>query len=184
MSADLVERLRRGDDAAYREALRLHGDGLYTFLVRLTARRELAEDLFQETWLALARHAPRLPADTKLGAWLYTVARNAYRSHRRWAWVDVSRWLVVDGDEDTASNAPSPEELAAAHQAASALDEALTRLRAADREILLLHAVEGLDAAEIARILDLGPEAQRQRLSRARKALERELQRIEKGQPA
>ncbi len=177
-----MQRLRQGDDAAYREALKLHGDALYTFLVRLTGRRELAEDLFQETWLALARSAAKLPADTRLGPWLYTVARNAFRSHRRWAWVDVSRWLVVDQDDDVTSNAPSPEELALAGQTAGCVHRALAELRPADREILLLHAIDGLDAAEIATILDLEPEAQRQRLSRARKALAHQLQRIEKGE--
>jgi|GEM_PF-2411490 len=122
MPSDLVERLRRGDDDAYREAVALHGNGLYSFLLRLCGQRELAEDLFQETWLALARHAVKLPPDTRLAPWLYAVARNAYRSHRRWAWVDVSRWLVVDHDDTLASCEASPEQVAVAGQTAVDLD--------------------------------------------------------------
>jgi len=182
MPLELIDRLRRGDDAAYREALGLHGDGLYAFLLRLSGSRELAEDLFQETWLALAKHAPRLPTDTRLGPWLYTVARNAFRSHQRWAWVDVSRWLVAEPDDRLASATPSPEAMVQADQTASAVDRALRRLRAPDREVLLLVAADGLDAAEVASILGLSLEAQRQRLSRARKALSEELQRMDTGE--
>jgi RNA polymerase sigma factor (sigma-70 family) len=178
MPLDLVERLRRGDEHAYREAVALHGDNLYSFLLRLCGQRELAEDLFQETWLALARHAMKLPSDTRLAPWLYAVARNAYCSHRRWAWVDVSRWLVVDHDDTLASPEASPEQVAVAEQTADDLDIALRRLRPCDREILLLHAVDGLDASEVAAILGLDPGAQRQRLSRARKALREQLDRI------
>lgn len=182
MPSDLVERLRRGDDDAYREAVALHGNGLYSFLLRLCGQRELAEDLFQETWLALARHAVKLPPDTRLAPWLYAVARNAYRSHRRWAWVDVSRWLVVDHDDTLASCEASPEQVAVAGQTAVDLDIALQRLRPSDREILLLHAVDGLDASEVAAILGLDPDAQRQRLSRARKALRAQLDRLQQGE--
>ncbi len=175
MASELVERLRCGHPGAFREAVRLHGDAVYGFLLRLAGHRDLADDLFQETWISLAQHATRLAADTKLEAWLFTVARNAWRSHRRWAWVDVSRWAVEEPKMDVASTAPSPEEETAAYRTALMLDDALATLRPKDREIVLLGAVEGLEPNEAAEILGLGPEAYRQRLSRARKALAEEL---------
>jgi RNA polymerase sigma factor (sigma-70 family) len=176
MSRDLVHGLRQGDPVCYREALHTYGDSIYTFLLRLSGRRDVAEDLFQETWLALARHAARLSTDTNLAAWLFTVARNAYRSHRRWVWLDAVHWAVEGAEAAFVSRAPSPEDHAVADETATALDRALSRLRRTDREILLLVGLQGVDSSEIAGILGIGPEAFRQRLSRARKALSAELE--------
>jgi len=180
MPSELVERLRKGHPGAYREALRIYGDQIYGFLVRLTGQRDVADDLFQETWIALARHALDLAPDTHLDRWLLTVARNAWRSHRRWAWVDVSRWAVEEVQADIASQEPSPEDELEASRAARALDSALGTLPAKDREVLLLCGMDGLDAAEVATMLGVSPAALRQRLSRARKALADELDRRQK----
>ncbi len=49
----------------------------------MTRNRTLAEDLLDETWLRLVRHAPGLRPDTRLGPWLFTVARNVYWTYRR-----------------------------------------------------------------------------------------------------
>src|SRR5262245_34754552 len=78
---DLLARLRRGDGDAFDAVYAAHREGLFRFLARLCGRVELAEDLFQETWMRLARHAHALRDGTNLGAWLYTVARNLHRSH-------------------------------------------------------------------------------------------------------
>src|ERR1044071_6511256 len=79
----LVERLRNGDaiafDTVYGELTRQ----LYTFLVRLTRRRDVADDLLEETWLRLVKHAGRLRPDTRLGPWLFTVARHLHASYCR-----------------------------------------------------------------------------------------------------
>ena len=94
----IVEGLRRGDRAAFDAAYALHRARIYGFLLRLSGRRDVADDLFQEVWTKLAQHAPRLREDTVLSAWLFTVARNAHTSHRRWNMLDLSR-LVALGDE-------------------------------------------------------------------------------------
>jgi RNA polymerase sigma factor (sigma-70 family) len=180
MPSEFVERLRKGRPEAYREAVRLHGDLIYGFLLRLTGRSDVADDLFQETWIALARSAVDLAPDTHLERWLLTVARNAWRSHRRWAWVDVSRWAVEEVQADMACEGPSPEDELEASRTARELDRALGSLRDKDREVLLLCGMEGLDTAEVASMLGLSSEALRQRLSRARKALADELDRRQK----
>src|SRR6185295_9789642 len=87
----VLERLRRGDPTAFDEVYRRFAPGLYGFLSRLARRPAIAEELLQETWLRLARHARALPADVNLNAWLFTVARNLFRSHRRWLLVDLDR---------------------------------------------------------------------------------------------
>lgn len=171
METELVARLRIGDANAFREAFTQHGDALYTFLLRLSGRTDIAEDLFQETWLALARSAHRLSPDTRLIAWLYTVARNAYRDQRRWSWLDLSTLLLRP------TETPSPEETASSSQELARVERALARMRPADREVLLLCGIEALAPSDVAELLGLSPEAVRQRLARARRALNGELER-------
>ncbi|MET0595343.1 MAG: sigma-70 family RNA polymerase sigma factor, partial [Polyangiaceae bacterium] len=76
----LVARLRQGQGGAFDEVYVQYRESVWRFLVRLSGRRDLAEDLFQETWLAAAKNAHRLREDSQLLPWLYTIARNKHRN--------------------------------------------------------------------------------------------------------
>jgi RNA polymerase sigma-70 factor (ECF subfamily) len=167
----LVDALRRGDTAAFDTVFGRYRARVLAFLLRLTGRRDVAEDLFQETWLKLARNAARLDEDTDLAAWLFTVARNAWVSHRRWAMLDISRLVALGDDDAPAAPAPDPEARADAARRLARLERALGALPPASREVLLLVGVEGFDQEQAAKILGVTYEALRQRLSRARAQL-------------
>jgi DNA-directed RNA polymerase specialized sigma24 family protein len=79
----LVAGLRCGDAAAFDRVYDLYRPRLFAFLLRLSRRRTVAEDLLDETWFRLVAHARSLRPDTRLAAWLFTVARNLYWTHRR-----------------------------------------------------------------------------------------------------
>jgi RNA polymerase sigma factor (sigma-70 family) len=166
---DLVLALRGRKPGAFDQVYARHGERIWRFLARLAGAG--AEDLFQETWLAAARHAHRLREDTQLLPWLFTVARNKHRNSLR-AWVRQSRC----GQELRAQNValrPLPDEEVHAHRQAEQTQAALARLSEAHREVLLLCAVEGLQTAEVARALACSEEVVRKRLSRARRELAR-----------
>ncbi|WP_437574977.1 RNA polymerase sigma factor [Sorangium sp. So ce887] len=116
-----------------------------------------------------AAPAGRLAEDTDLAAWLFTIARNRYRSHRRSAVLDLARAALFS--REPAPAAPGPEGAADARAEVAALEEALRSLAAGHREVLLLGAVEGLETAQVARVLGLREDAARKRLSRARAEL-------------
>jgi RNA polymerase sigma-70 factor (ECF subfamily) len=174
--APLVEGLRRGDRAAFDAAYARYRARIHAFLLRLSGRPDVAEDLFQETWLRLARHATRLAEDTDLAAWLFTVARNAWVSHQRWSMLDVSR-LVALGEETAppALRASDPEDRADAARRVANLERALARLPPRLREVLLLVGVEGFEQERAAHILGISYDALRQRLARARAELAQRL---------
>jgi RNA polymerase sigma-70 factor, ECF subfamily len=143
------------------------------FLRRLGASPQVAEELAQETFVRLIRHAPTLRDDSRPSAWCFTVARNLWRSHRRWAWVDGTRLLELAG-LGPASQA-GPAEMLAARQAHDRLEAAVATLPELQREVFLLVAVEGMDPQEVASVLGISPENARQRLARARRHLEESL---------
>ena len=80
---ELVSRLQTGDSTAFDEIYDAFNHRLLSFLTRLARNRSLAEDLLEETWLRLVSRNGDLHAETRLGPWLFAVARNLYVSHCR-----------------------------------------------------------------------------------------------------
>lgn len=177
----LVNRLRDGDAAAFDAVYDAYRARLFSFLARLARSREVAEDLAEEAWLRLVETAPRLRPDTRLGPWLFTVARNLYYSYCRSRVISEAATDSLIGLWPVGSPRPSPFEEAAAHELERRVEQALARLPANHREALLLVGVEGLTPAEASAVCGLAPDAFRQRLSRARAALDMELTRLAGG---
>jgi RNA polymerase sigma-70 factor, ECF subfamily len=172
----VVARLRTGDSAAFDAVYAAFNARLFGFLARLSRRRDVAEDLLEETWLRLVARAHRLQPDTELGPWLFTVARNLYFSYCRSRLIADSRLSDLMGLWPGGTPRPSPFEETAASELERRLERALASLPAASREVLLLVAVEGLTPSEAATVCGITPEALRQRLSRARALLSRRLE--------
>ncbi|MEQ1500828.1 MAG: sigma-70 family RNA polymerase sigma factor, partial [Myxococcota bacterium] len=118
-----MDGLRRADPAAFDAVFDAYRGPVWGFLVRLTRRTELAEELLQETFLRLAAHGVRLRPDTRLRPWLFTVARNLYRSHRRWAWLDGQR--LAELAARAFGQTPTPHDHAAAAETGRTVEEVL-----------------------------------------------------------
>jgi putative glutamine amidotransferase len=137
-----------------------HSAGLIRRLQRMVGSRESAEDLAQEAFLRLWQKAPAgLDADEQ-AAWLNKVATNL-------ALDEIRRRRVRSHDplEDEAVAA-----LTADRAEALVVQEALSKLSAHERLLVLLRFQAGLTHAEIAETLAITPEAARKRVSRARRA--------------
>lgn len=174
--SDLVERLRGGEPAAFDAVYDAFNQRLFTFLLRLSRRRDVAEDLLEETWLRLVKHAHRLNQNTRLGPWLFTVARNLHVSHVRSRLLEDSATGGLMPFWPSGGDRPSPFETTAARELERRLERALASLPAASREVLLLVGVAGLDHSDAADVCGITPEALRQRLHRARALLARALE--------
>ncbi len=171
----LVERLRQGDADAFDDVYTAFNTRLFTFLVRLSRRRDVGEDLLEETWLRLVKHARRLRADTRLGPWLFTVARHLYVSYNRSRMLEDSAAVSVLALWPFGLERSSPFEAAAASELERRIERALAAMPTASREVLLLVGVAGLDHSDAADICGITPEALRQRLHRARETLSKAL---------
>src|SRR3954466_10441111 len=113
----LIARLKRADGDAFDELFAAFHPRLFNFLARLSRRRDVAEDLVEETWLRLIAQAGRLRDDTRLGPWLFTVARNLHASYRRSRLFEQTHAADLIGLWPAGSAAPSPFEETAANEA-------------------------------------------------------------------
>jgi RNA polymerase sigma-70 factor, ECF subfamily len=164
---ELVARLKKCDAAAFDEVFERYRARLFGFLVRLSGRRDVAEDLLQETWLRLATRVLTLRDDAKLGPWLFTVARNLHSSYRRATLLTTTRLAEFFTHQHGRDEAPSPFENAVRDEHEKRLERALASLPLRYREVLLV-AMEGVCQSEGAAVCGLSPAAFRKRLSRAR----------------
>jgi RNA polymerase sigma-70 factor (ECF subfamily) len=175
LELQLVDRLRQGDPDAFVAVHEAFNTRLYNFLARLSNRRDIAEDLLEETWLRLVTHASRLRADTRLAPWLFTVARNLHASYCRSRLIEDSLGGGLLGLWPCGRVEPSPLETAEANEKTRRVALALASLPVNYREGLLLVAVEGLQPSEAAAVCGISAVAMRQRLSRARALLAQRL---------
>ena len=163
----LVARLRAGDTVAFDIIHDAFNRPLLNFLTRLARNRTVAEDLVEETWLRLVSGSGELDADTRLGPWLFTVARNLFVSYCR----SRAREDAYTGELTLlwpAELPRTPYDIAAMKQQEARLEAAIESLPPLYREVLLLVGVEQMRPMDAARVCGISPESLRQRLSRAR----------------
>jgi len=175
---DLIGRLKAGDPAAFDAIYDEFNVRLFSFLARLLRSRDRAEDLLEETWLRFVANVQRLQPDTRLGPWLFTVARNLYVSHCRSRMLEET--YIGDGIALWPPAPPaSPFEQTAANELEARVEAALARLPPIYREVVLLVVVDGLEPSEAAAICGVSPVAMRQRLKRARDLMAQWIEEIE-----
>jgi RNA polymerase sigma-70 factor (ECF subfamily) len=164
----IIQNLILGESRAFDDMYGLYCDKIWRFLMRLTENKALAEDLFQETWLAAASHAHLLRKDTSLVRWLYTIARNAYRMSWRKNRVDLKKRSEINVSTDVPR---SQDDAFAARIDIERINAAIRHLPEAFREVIVLCCLEELSSDDAAAVLEISPEAVRKRLSRARAEL-------------
>jgi RNA polymerase sigma-70 factor (ECF subfamily) len=163
--ARLLEQLRKGDAAAGQQFVQEYYPGIYRHMLYLTGQAEMAEDLTQETFLQAWRHLHTFASRASLKTWLHRIAHReflrALQRQRPHVCLDTMAEVV--------------EPRAAERLAGIELREVLHRLPVEEREVLLLHYLEGYTSAEIAHILGASAGTIRYRLSQARQRLRQEL---------
>lgn len=182
-----LERLKRGEAAAFEQLVAERTADIYGLLFRLTSDAEEARDLTQETFLRAFQAIEKFRGDADLKTWLYRIAINQARNRWRW-WRRRRRDATVSLDahvgereqtiatrlEDT--NSANPEQETLARERENHLYEALQGLRGAYREAVILRDVEGLTYEEIAETLQINIGTVKSRLARGRLELRRELE--------
>jgi RNA polymerase sigma-70 factor (ECF subfamily) len=153
----------RGSSDAFSTLFLRFKSPIFGFFCRRVDDRSLAEELTQDTFLALLRAADRYQPTALFRTWLYATALNILRTHRRKALFRAVFWgRGTEYDEPAAPAFPESEFI---------LREAMGKLDSMDREVLQLREFEELSYVEIAAVLRIPLNTVRSRLFRARMAL-------------
>jgi RNA polymerase sigma-70 factor, ECF subfamily len=151
--------------------------GLVPFLralaITLTRNRQLSEDLVQEALTSAWKARASYRSGSNLKAWLCTILRNVYSTHRR------RSWRQVPWDADAAASIPAPY---GAQRWASELTDvqrALAGVCIEQREALILVAIAGFSYEEVASMTGIAVGTVKSRVSRARAGITRILEQSE-----
>lgn len=180
--AELVRLALAGSAEASETLVRRFERPVYNLIVRMVRNEATAEDLTQDTFLKMFRALASYKQDLRFSSWLLRIAHNTtidYLRQRRMLTVGPTEDL--DGEEhDPLDALPdvdaiSPEQSSVRRELASAVDQALDRLRPDFRAVVVLRYQEGLDYQEIAQVLGVPLGTVKTFLHRARRQLAREL---------
>jgi len=169
---ELMVMFKHGRREAFEVLFGRYRDHVWSYLRRLLGDATAAEDLTQDTFLAVIRSRESYEPQAPFKAWLFRIATNGARSHfRRGERMTVQTLAEEDAEVQAAGTAECPPDRAYESELNSAFEEAVGRLPGALKEVFLLHQVHGLGDDEIASALELAPASVRVYLHRARKAL-------------
>jgi RNA polymerase sigma-70 factor (ECF subfamily) len=164
----LMLQVRSGQSGLLAELFERHHRAVYGFLYRMSGSRELSEDLVQEVFLRILRYRETYTPHTSFSAWMYGIARNALIDQMRKRRPET---VWDDGLPDVQSADLPADEKIRSRQETALLRRALASLPADKREVLILSRFQNLQYNEIGRILGCEPNAVKQRVFRAVRAL-------------
>jgi RNA polymerase sigma-70 factor (ECF subfamily) len=180
----LVDGLRRGDEAAYRELVRQYEHRVFTIAYRMMGDREEAADVAQDIFVSLIRSIHRFRGDSLFSTWLFRVTVNHVKNRIKYlrrrraglqvAWDAKPGWeprAADDGHFPTVGRIDRPDQESSTRELAAKALAALDKLDEEFREAIVLREVEGLSYEQIAEITGAPEGTVKSRIHRARAAL-------------
>ena len=169
----LIERIADGEREALEQLYSRYGKGLHSFLVKiLNGDRTTAEEVVQDTMLAVWRGAANFRSESEVETWIKAIAYNQVR--QRWRSRErrttrIRRWLASQIEPSSPSQAGQMLDDYSLDR--EGLCAAIERLSIDQREALVLTYFGGLNCRETADVLGVAPGTVKSRLHRAREAL-------------
>ena len=183
-----LERLRNGDQGAYRSLIRRFHGSLVGVASSIIGSRAQADEVVQDTWLAVFSNIGRFEGRSSLSTWLFSIVLNRARTRISREGRTVALPAILDGSQpgergvDASAfkadghwiEAPrlwdeiSPERIVGGRQLWQHVQEAIEKLPAGQRAVIILRDMEGKESEEICALLAISPENQRVLLHRAR----------------
>jgi RNA polymerase sigma-70 factor (ECF subfamily) len=190
---DLLDRLRTGDEVAFAELVERYHTRLVRLARSFVANGEVAEEVAQETWLAVVRGIERFEGRSSLRTWLFRICVNRARS------IGAREHRIVSAERQEANVDPDRFEPSGAWASpptdwADAIDDRLEAAvlaehahRAIDdlpeqqRQVVTLRDVEGLSSKEVCEVLSISEANQRVLLHRGRSRIRSVLEQQARG---
>jgi RNA polymerase sigma factor (sigma-70 family) len=166
ISAELIQRSLRGDEAAQATIYRGLAPGVFALIRRLVGNKAVAEDLFQDTMMVLFQRLGEFRCEAPLGAWLRQIAVTRCLMYLRSPW-HRARLQWDSGDDGDLPRAAMLPFTPAASTDAVDVERALATLTPVGRAVVWLFEVEGYSHEEIARLFGRSVSFSKSQLARA-----------------
>jgi RNA polymerase sigma-70 factor, ECF subfamily len=199
---DLCAALRRGDESAFSTVVSLYSGPLRRLALSYVRSAAVADEVVQETWLGVIRGIHAFEERSSLKTWIFRILTNTAktRAERESRMVPLSALSAADSDSDEPAVDPdrffdqqqarwpghwaSPparwDELPADHlegrELLDAMKAAIEGLPSRQRQVIVLRDIEGWDAEEVCRVLELSEANQRVLLHRGRSKVRQALE--------
>ena len=189
----LVHALRNGDETAFSTLIERYHTRLFRLARTFVPSQAVAEEVVQETWLAVLQGITRFEGRSSLKTWLFQILTNRAKTRGR----QESRYVSfsdaanqTDQEEEIAMeperfhpsghlaghwtippttwNENTPERLLLSKEGLAQIEKAIQALPANQRQVIIPRDIEGIDSDEICKILNITPTNQRVLLHRAR----------------
>jgi RNA polymerase sigma-70 factor, ECF subfamily len=177
---DVVKRVLGGQASLYEILIRRYNQRLYRLARSILRNDGEAEDVMQEAYVRAYEHLSQFAGEAKFSTWLTKIAvyEALGRLRRRGRTQELD--VLMDSNKPAMAGMTSetrdPERQAYDQELRVVLENAIDSLPEIYRLVFVLRSVEGLSVAETATSLEIGPEAVKTRLHRARSLLRKDLQ--------
>lgn len=197
-SPDFLDRLRRGEDTAYRRLVRRYHGVLVGVASSVIGSRAQAEEVVQDSWIAVYNNIKGFEGRSSLASWLYTIVLNRARTRIGREARTVGLPAILDGSQGEERAVPTaaftsnghweesprlwdvldPERVVSGRQLWDHVQEAIENLPADQKAVILLRDMEDCSSEEICALLQITPENQRVMLHRARGRIRAAIDRV------
>jgi RNA polymerase sigma-70 factor (ECF subfamily) len=164
----LVAAARKGDMKAFERLYRLHSGKVMGLCLRMTRRRDVAEDCVQQTFIRAWRSLAAFEGRSAFGTWLHRIAVNEVLTHQR------NHGTRAESDDEAVADAQdAPVESHRDYDAAEVMDveRALATLPPGSRHVVVLQTVYGYSHEEVADMLGIAVGTCKAQLHRGRRLL-------------
>lgn len=198
-----LARLRHGDAAAYRVLVRRFHASLVRFAASIIGSHAQAEEVVQDSWLAVYAGVGRFEGRSSLVTWIFSIVMNRARTRISREGRLVGLGTLMEGTSSVERGVPlsefkpdghwvetprlwdelNPERIVGGRQLWDHVQTVIDRLPAGQRAVILLRDMEGRDAEETCAVLEISAENQRVLLHRARSRIRREIDALTGAEP-
>jgi RNA polymerase sigma-70 factor, ECF subfamily len=184
-AGEVVDRLLAGDEEAFAQLVAAHHGALLRLALTFVSDRGTAEEVVQETWLAVVKGLKSFERRSSLKTWIFRILVNRARTRGARDGRTVNFSELEDVEDDTSLldrfsgqgrwvqppalwQEQDPEDLLLRRETVDSLEDAVARLPPAQRAVITLRDIQGVEAQEVCNVLSITETNQRVLLHRAR----------------